>query len=387
MNVILALASLTAVVAAWYFHQQRLKQNQNVVYVIGDLHGDVECAKHWVQKTGLIRMNEWVDETSHLVFMGDYVDKGITSRQTVEYVKSLTDRFPAHVTALLGNHELELLRDRTEKVWGNGGYFQLPYASVHPAEYLGYLPTVTESDRISVDALYNASVEVYGRGLYRSVFFVPDIKQPSSILHLVPENLRSLVQDRLSAFQKAYLDTYRTGTVLGTWLEQRPIVTVIDGTFFVHGGLSAEAAPFVRTAADVRSLNEQFFQHATEMKLHKFLEQTATGQAIYNMLVYRGNHKEGACLWLSQVLPTGVDRLAVGHTPGSTVRLSQCINNQSILALDAALSRWFRNSGNDYCLGDHVRVSSNGQYTCDKKSDVCPGQIVRIVNGKVEVIK
>lgn len=427
MNLIWALSAVASAALAWYVSRKqratsnnnKQQQQQNAIYVIGDLHGDVECAMQWVERTGLIMHStsadgdvsdsKWVgSSTSHLVFLGDYVDKGITSKQTVEYVKSLTEQFPDTVTAIMGNHELELLRDRTEKMWGGGqaGYFQLPYAAVHPAEYLNYLPddTITAEDEIAVEALYNASLEVYERGLYRTVFHVPNLDVPGSILHLISDHaLRDRVQERLAAFQKHYLDAYRTGTALGTWLEQRPIVAVIDGTLFCHGGLSPETAPFVRTAADVHRFNAQVAQHAGEEKLHVFLQTTAPGKAAYRMLVDRGNHKEGACEWLSQVLPPGVDRLAVGHTPGSTVRLQQCGPASSfsfsttttarktkmmmILALDSALSRWFRNAGNDYCRGDRERVSSHGRYTCHQKSNQCQGQIVRIVNGQVDILE
>ena len=61
------------------------------VFIIGDLHGDAECAEHWVQRTGLIdkATGDWSDPTSHLIFVGDYVDKGPTSRQVVELVKEI----------------------------------------------------------------------------------------------------------------------------------------------------------------------------------------------------------------------------------------------------------------------------------------------------------
>lgn len=377
-----------------------------VVYVIGDLHGDVECARQWVDRTQLINptTNEWVNSTSHLVFLGDYVDKGIYSRGTIEYVKHLTDTYPEYVTALLGNHEIELLRDRTESIWGGGSasYYQLPYATTHPGEYLNYLPPdeITDIDHMVVETLYNASIEVYGRGLYRNVYFVPDLHHKGSILHFIEnEERRGIVQERLKTYQKAYIDTYRTGTVLGSWLEQRPIVKVLHGTMFMHGGLSQTSASHIRTMTDIDHLNEQFKVNAMESRLHTFLESTKLGKVVYDLVVYRGNHKEGACVWLPNVLPKGVYRLAVGHTPSSNVRITDCHNERnnnllavsrrsaesqhtidgfSIFALDSALSRWFRNSGNDYCSGTHTYHSSNQQYTCRSKVDQCQGQIVRI---------
>ena len=118
------------------------------VYVIGDIHGDAKCAVSWVNRTGLVlgliddsknedlpiyeRLQEpsrwtWADSSSTLVFMGDYVDKGPSSRIVIEFVKSLTDKFPDQVTAILGNHELELLHDR--ELTQVRRYMSYPYAT------------------------------------------------------------------------------------------------------------------------------------------------------------------------------------------------------------------------------------------------------------------
>jgi len=410
-----ALSSLAAVALAIFYQQRRggggilqpqeqgddpsassshpSTQPQHAVYVIGDLHGDAGCAAYWVERTGLIdaTTNEWTDPSSSLVFVGDYVDKGIQSKQTVEYVKSLTDLFPERVHALMGNHEIELLRDRTSKVFGgkNGapavGYFQLGYSSVHPGEYLNFLTAEDRDDTkdtLAVEALYNASLEAYGEGLYRTTYMIPD-EVEGSILTLIPETLRPLVQERLRLYQQRYLDAFRTGTELGTWLEQRPVAAVVGDTLFVHGGVRPEVGSLLRTVDDVQRLNQQLADHAHEEKLQTFLTTTQDGQVVYSLLVYRGNHKEGACAFLPHVLPETVNRLAVGHTPSSSVRL-QC--DDTFLALDSALSRWFRNSGNEYCLGNAKQISSNGQFQCRQKSEQCEGQIVRIANGQVEVL-
>ena len=76
---------------------------ESAVYVIGDLHGDSECGKYWVNKLDLIgKDGKWKDPHASLVFMGDYVDKGPYGYQTIQFVKSLTDSFPENTYALLG---------------------------------------------------------------------------------------------------------------------------------------------------------------------------------------------------------------------------------------------------------------------------------------------
>lgn len=240
------------------------------VHVIGDLHGDVLCAVSWVNRTGLIhnlfdpslisntslslhqRLNpssewSWADTKSTLVFMGDYVDKGPTSKQTIEFVRDLTLQFPDRVTALLGNHELELLRDRDARIDPSGRYSSYSYASVHPGEYHNYFRSgettdatttpinenarsLDSKDEVVLNLLYEASMEVYSFGAHNAVRFVPSVPASNdnrramyAITDLIPPEHRVLAQERLGEYQNAYLDAYRSGTPLGSWLESRPV--------------------------------------------------------------------------------------------------------------------------------------------------------------------
>jgi hypothetical protein len=374
---------------ALYYQQQRTytpnQRHEHALYVIGDLHGDVYCARHWVNRTGLLSDNfqTWLDPTSSLVFLGDYVDKGPTSKQTLEFCKSLTEKFPDHVTAILGNHEVELLRDRdaSRKAWGKGGYFQLSYAATHPGEYLNYLDRVDREDELVVEALYNASLEVYSQNKHNDVFVVPDDME---ILQYIPSDLRELVKERLIIYQQKYLDAFRTGTELGTWLEERPIVALKSGALFVHGGISARASRYLQQEGGIDHLNNAWKHHSTEDKLNTFLDTTNEGRVLYEMLTFRGNHDSKACQYLPQLLPEGATRLGVGHTPNYNVKF-MC--NEKFMALDSSLGRYFRNSGNEYCRGDMIQQSSNGRFTCQKMNPECKGQIIRIKNDIVEVIE
>lgn len=69
-------------------------------FVIGDIHG---CAK------ALRTVIEKIDPTpaDEIVFLGDYIDRGIDSRNVVDQVIELQSR--CNVVSLCGNHELMLL--------------------------------------------------------------------------------------------------------------------------------------------------------------------------------------------------------------------------------------------------------------------------------------
>uniref|UniRef100_A0A7S2EK27 Calcineurin-like phosphoesterase domain-containing protein n=1 Tax=Ditylum brightwellii TaxID=49249 RepID=A0A7S2EK27_9STRA len=408
---------------------------EHAIYAIGDLHGDVKCAIQWVQRTKLIENlhhhhNEttawkWKDPTSKIIFVGDYIDKGPTSRQTVEFVKLLTDTFPDNVIAIMGNHEMELLKDRDEEHRSPHFYYQLPYATVHPGEYLHYISssnddqgddTITTddetddeeklTDEIIIDLLYNASIEVYGKGAYKSTIFAPSVPPTlpshtkSIIDYVYPSSYRPIVAAKLASYQRSYLNAYRSNTSLGAWMESRPILYVAEehGTLFVHGGISKTVSTYFKyNHVDVDSINTKFQLHAKEDTISEFMETTIEGRIADDVVFYRGNHLDhgGSCEQLMTVLDNlGVERIAVGHTPSWDVRV-HC--DGRFLALDSMLGRWIRGSGNNYCPMEkevegkdgndddddqltlsEPRSSLNGRYQCERINHKCQGQIVRI---------
>lgn len=98
------------------------------VYVIGDIHGRQDL---------LIRLLKQINEDAlsvadarrvRLVFLGDYIDRGDSSRQVIDTLIKLNEGRPQGLTFLLGNHEaamLAFLNDPVEnKTWLNFGASQ-----------------------------------------------------------------------------------------------------------------------------------------------------------------------------------------------------------------------------------------------------------------------
>ena len=70
----------------------------NKVIFVGDLHGELECARavqRYIKKY----------ERHHFVFLGDYADRGPAQIETFNLVMSLVLANPERVTMLRGNHE------------------------------------------------------------------------------------------------------------------------------------------------------------------------------------------------------------------------------------------------------------------------------------------
>ena len=139
---------------------RRLQEGLTSLVFIGDLHADADCARQAVRSSGLVDLDAapwaWTGgDDAAIVFLGDYVDKGSAGRAVLELVRALEVRaragrlpfspgtvrrgqplrhmaclgtasrtsraappssqaaFPAHVVALLGNHDLFMLLDAT----------------------------------------------------------------------------------------------------------------------------------------------------------------------------------------------------------------------------------------------------------------------------------
>lgn len=73
-------------------------------FAIGDIHGDIDA----VYKLLASFPELTTDDT--LVFVGDYIDRGPSSKEVIDYVRRLPGETPAKVVALRGNHEDAWLR-------------------------------------------------------------------------------------------------------------------------------------------------------------------------------------------------------------------------------------------------------------------------------------
>jgi serine/threonine-protein phosphatase 6 catalytic subunit len=69
------------------------------VTIVGDLHGQ------FFDLLNLLKVGGWPPETAY-VFLGDFVDRGHNSVETLSLLLCLKLKYPGHVTLLRGNHEV-----------------------------------------------------------------------------------------------------------------------------------------------------------------------------------------------------------------------------------------------------------------------------------------
>lgn len=71
------------------------------LFAIGDIHGDLDALKNLINFLDL-------QEDDHLIFLGDYVDRGPDSYGVIEYLLELDQHYKCHF--ILGNHEEIMLK-------------------------------------------------------------------------------------------------------------------------------------------------------------------------------------------------------------------------------------------------------------------------------------
>jgi serine/threonine protein phosphatase 1 len=90
----------------------------NKIFAIGDVHGCLEKLEELLGKIDIDR------ERDILVFIGDYIDRGKSSKEVVDCVIKLQGQYN-HVVCLLGNHEqmfMQYMEGIDEGLYlGNGG--------------------------------------------------------------------------------------------------------------------------------------------------------------------------------------------------------------------------------------------------------------------------
>ena len=72
--------------------------------IVGDLHGDLASLTHILRSSGFLR-KAYKGENVHLIFLGDYGDRGSASIQVYYAILKLKELFPDKVILMRGNHE------------------------------------------------------------------------------------------------------------------------------------------------------------------------------------------------------------------------------------------------------------------------------------------
>jgi len=264
------------------------------VVAISDVHGAYDAMLKTLDNAGILGAGqEWTGADTHLVITGDLLDRGPDSRQVMDLIMRLETEATAaggRVHLLLGNHEaMNLVGD-------------LRYVS--RAEYAAFAAEETAEEREHWFGQFRAEQADAGDETAMRAAFA-DAAPPGFFAH-----------------RRAF----RADGHYGAWLLQKPLMVIIDGTAFVHGGVSPMIGEIGLAGVNERLANE----------LHEYVTQLAslTDAGLMTPLQNFYEHDQ-----LLESLPADVV-----HAPEITAAIATVIrlNGSKIHASDGPL--WYRGS-------------------------------------------
>ena len=211
LALILFVAALSAAADDWRW------EGVGRVVAVGDIHGAYDEVTGILRRAGLIdEQLRWTGGDAHLVSMGDLVDRGPRSRSVLELFMALQPaaaQAGGRVHVLLANHEAMQLAG------------ELDYVSAE--EFASYADVEDPARRESA----------YRRFLQRGGL----------------EDGAAARTDFDARFPLGYFGhqaMFEPDGRYGAWILQRPAAIVINGSLFVHGGVSDDLA-----GGDLAALN------------------------------------------------------------------------------------------------------------------------------------
>ncbi len=205
----LVLAAFLALGASW-LHAADYEFNTNSrVVAFGDVHGAYDDWVALLRETGVIDARlDWSGGTTHLVSLGDLIDRGPGSRRVVELLMKLDGQARAAggaVHLVLGNHEVMVMTG------------DLRYVSAE--EFAAFAGDETAAERNALWADYRRFNPGGKEAEVRATF---ERDYPPGFL----------------ALRKAF----SLQGQIGRWLARQPFVIKVNDKVYMHGGISKAAS-------------------------------------------------------------------------------------------------------------------------------------------------
>ena len=185
------------------------------IVAVGDLHGDYSAWLDIARAAGLIDpAGHWAAGKTTLVQLGDVVDREPDSLKIIRSLQQLTAEAPragGKVVVVLGNHEaMNLLGDERYTTTGE-------YAAFADDRSVARREQLYIAERQKIEAAAHAT-------------------NPQA----TPSQIRDQWMSEHPLGWIEHRQAWAPSGELGRWATRNPAVVKIDGTLFVHGGLSAE---------------------------------------------------------------------------------------------------------------------------------------------------
>ncbi len=277
---------------------------------VGDIHGDADQLLVVLRSAGLIDdQGAWSGGKAHLVQTGDVLDRGPDSRRAMDILMRLeieAKRAGGAVHALIGNHE-------AMNVYGDLRY-------VSEGEFAAFRDENSMKARDELYQEHQKSVKgIIFDDAYRRTW---DAEHPLGYA----EHRRAFGPEG----------------IYGKWIRGHNAVLRIDGTLFLHGGISPKYATW-----GPRTINERVrVELADFTKLAGGVASDVEGPLWYRGLALRDERLEEH---VQTVLKNyEVDRIVVGHTYTEGAVMPRF--GRRVLVIDVGLSKVYDAAGRSACI-------------------------------------
>ena len=346
---LIALQSGTLLASEWEF------TGVDRVVAVSDIHGAYDTMVKTFATAGIIDDDlVWIGGATHLVITGDLLDRGPDSRKVMDLIMRLEPEALAaggRVHQLIGNHEVMNLTG------------DLRYVAAR--EYAAFADDESEEEREQWFLHYQS------------------LQLPDSDEMALRANFDKQAPPGFFGHRRAF----RADGHYGKWLLDKPLMVVIDGTAFVHGGISPFVAEYGldgvngdlktglrRYVSEVDMLADQgilsptvnFYDHPAALQAAIISEQLSEPQKVSAELIIGLNsspiHGQNSPLWYrgtvgcsdliegdalnAALARIGAHRAVIGHTPTITRRVLQRMNGR-VIEIDTGMNyASYKGSGN-----------------------------------------
>lgn len=262
------------------------------VVAMADVHGAYDAMVATLQNADVLGADlAWIGEKTNLVIVGDILDRGPKSRAAMDLLMRLEGEALAaggRVHVLIGNHESMILT-------GDMRYVSKPeYAAFaedeDPQERARWFDLYVERQGADADTVRDEFDQTYPPGYF------------------------------------AMRSAFRPDGRYGEWLLQKNIIAVINGTAFVHGGLSPDVAHIGLDGVN-QVLQKELVEFTAVLDLLTDSEILLPTDSHYKYEIILNNY-----------MPALSEDPAILHAIDAGVRLS----NSEILGVDGPL--WYRSN-------------------------------------------
>jgi len=302
------------------------------IVAIGDIHGDFKAFRKLLLETKLInKRNRWIGGKTHFVQVGDVPDRGPDSRKVMDLLMKLEGQAAkagGRVHALIGNHE-------AMNIAGDLRY-------VDAGEYKAFVDRKSQRRQ---QAYYENTIK-----------YLQNTLAPEQ-LPTFDDTYKAQWLERYPLGYVEHRAAWAPGGKYGRWVREHNSVIKINGTLFVHGGISPKHRG--------RSLDEMNAIIRSELTQGDQLPDTALANDQLGPLWYRGLSKVvETCeiqVEINQLLKAyNAQRIVVAHTPVAGAIVSRY--NNRLVMVDVGLSAHYGGARAALVIeGDELSVMHEGK--------------------------